>query len=234
MLWRSWCVSFLTHTSRFWFSKHSNSEVTSLINVFGDHGYYPQKALDILQEGAIITLKVFSQEMTWTFRVQSMCHIFGGVAIQECFDCNTLILTFVWTSCMVHIPIHSIREGLISLSAYPWRFGKSDLWWLHLSSSVSASHWLSWRSHLNSSIMWLQPAGELSSSWRKNTHSLSSRFAARAKVTTRMLGPEGFLQMLLFAKWFPLMSAACLSRFVSHVIVIKVLKINLSVLYLIP
>jgi hypothetical protein len=31
-----------------------------LINVSGDHGYYPQKAFDILQEGAIITLKVFS------------------------------------------------------------------------------------------------------------------------------------------------------------------------------
>jgi hypothetical protein len=60
VLWRSWCVPFLTHTSRFRFSKHSNSEVTSLINVSGDHGYYPQKALDILQEGAIITLKVFS------------------------------------------------------------------------------------------------------------------------------------------------------------------------------
>ena len=71
VLWRSWCVSFLTHTSRFRFSKHSNSEVTSLINVSGDHGYYPQKALDILQEGAIITLKVFSQEITWTFRVHS-------------------------------------------------------------------------------------------------------------------------------------------------------------------
>ena len=132
-------------------------------------------------------------------------------------------------------PYPLFREGLISLSAYPWRFGKSDLWRLHLSSSVSASHWLSLRSHLNSSIMWMQPAGELSSSRRKNTHSLSSRFAARARVTTRMLGPEGFLQMFLFAKWFPLMSAACLSRFVvSHVIVIKVLKINLAVLYLIP
>ena len=127
VLWRSWCVSFLTHTSRFRFSKHSNSEVTSLINVSGDHGYYPQNALDILHEGAIITLKVFSQEITWTFRVQSMCHIFGGVAIQECFDCNTLTLTFVLASCMVHIPIHSSGKGL-----YPYQ--------LILDGSARATH----------------------------------------------------------------------------------------------
>ena len=176
----------------------------------------------------------YRKEITWTFRVQSLCHIFGEVAIQECFDCNCLILTFISDELYGAHP-HPLYPGRVYIPiSFPWRFGKSDLWWLHLSSSVSASHWLSWRSHLNSSIMWLQPAGELSSSRRKNTHSLSSRFAARARVTTCMLGPEGFLQMLLFAKWFPLMSAACLSRFVSHVIVIKVLQINLSVLYLIP